>query len=326
MSVQANEIRHLARRLLQLVLAPTTISLAAIGLTNLATRQPIPSWIPYSAIAGLVLSLLCYFVAYTRLFEDALLSTARSLRARQYGNPRVLVLDGRLSHHAKETAPNPEHTDRPPADWVTALRAQGWRVEAGPTSRITDPHPPAIVLNPFGEVYPEQDFVSSTTISRIREYVTGGGVYVNVAGIPFWYRYDPTSARSETAGRVEGIFEDHAVWKSLFYDLFPNLTPSPQDPQILECHQTPEDIARFGDIASAGGDISIRHFRAYPLSPAQLLPILRTQNHCVIGALNSGEGAYLFAGVSIPLADSTFHKVVAAVKAWASYEARSRRP
>lgn len=181
-------------------------------------------------------------------------------------------------------------------------------------------------MNAFGEVYPESDFISSSSVTEIRNYVWSGGVYVNVAGIPFWYRYDPSSGTRETAGRIEKLFEGEPIWKSLFYDLFPNLTPS-TEPEIVECIQSDEDINRFGDIANAGGMQRVGRFRSYPLQPAQLLPILRDseQQHCIIGSFLYGQGCYLFAGVFINRDNLSFEKVLAAIKGWASYEARNRK-
>jgi len=48
-----------------------------------------------------------------------------------------------------------------------------------------------IIVNPYGAVYPELDIKELTIWSRIRDYVFHGGMFVNVADIPFFYAYDP---------------------------------------------------------------------------------------------------------------------------------------
>jgi len=201
------------------------------------------------------------------------------------------------------------------------------RIEIEPISRVVGDDAPDIILNPFGEVYPEEDFVSSKTMNEIRQFVWNGGVYVNVAGIPFWCRYDPRSRKRETAGRVEGVFEGQAVWRSLFSDYFPNLTPQ-GEPEIVESFQTEEDKSRFGDISSAGSNNTVGRFRTYPLKPVQLLPMLRMLDgtQCLIGAHLYGKGAFILSGLFIEGDNKSFDKVIAAVKGWALYESNKRSP
>ncbi len=44
-----------------------------------------------------------------------------------------------------------------------------------------------VVVNPFGETYPEEDILEETTFRKLRRFVLGGGVLVCAGGIPFWY-------------------------------------------------------------------------------------------------------------------------------------------
>jgi len=47
-----------------------------------------------------------------------------------------------------------------------------------------------IVVNPYGGVYPEEDAFSLKTLESIFLYVKNGGIFVNIADIPFYYAYD----------------------------------------------------------------------------------------------------------------------------------------
>jgi len=327
MITRVASIRQGARRWLNLVIAPLAISLAAIIVTNLATCQATPVWLWIATAVSIIIAILLYIAGYGHGFEAVLAKLARNVRARGFQRPHVLVLDGTLTGDERETPPVPLHSDRTPTDWRTALESVGWNVEMAPVQRITEDPAPDMVVNPFGEVYPEADFASNSTISEIRKYVWNGGVFVNVAGIPFWYRYSPTTGKRENAGRFERVDDDRLQWIPLFNDLFPNLTPT-SDPQIVECMQTEEEITRFGNIANAGNSQTVGRFRAYPLNPPQLLTMLRDreQHHCIIGSFLSGQGCYLFAGVFIRQTNTSFEKVVAAIKGWVSYEAQRRKP
>jgi len=304
------------------------ISLTAIIITNLATQQQTPPCLWIITLIFLILTIPLYIIGYGQGFEKILAKLAQHMRSKRFSKPRVLILDGTINGDKQEMPPNPAHTNKTPTDWRTALESTGWEVELGPSKRINERPTPDIVINPFGEVYPESNFMSSPSILEIRNFVWSGGVYVNVAGIPFWYRYDPFSRTRENAGRIEKLFEDKPIWKSLFYDLFPNLTPSSDDAEVVECVQIEEDVKRFGDIANAGGMNRVGKFRAYPLNPPQLIPILREngQQNCIIGSFLYGQGCYLFAGVFMNENNFSFEKVLAAIKGWASFESRNRTP
>lgn len=320
-------MRKRASRWLNLLIAPLAVSLVTIIITDLATSQTTPVWLWIVTAVSIIVAILFYVVGYRHSFETVLTKLARKIRARRFQKPHVLILDGTLSGDERETPPVPVHSDRTPTDWRTALESIGWNVETAPVQRITEDPVPDMVINPFGEIYPEADFSSNSTISEIRKYVWNGGVFVNVAGIPFWYRYSPRTGKTENAGRFERIDDNQLQWIPLFNDLFPNLTPT-SDPEIVGCMQMEEDASRFGNIAGAGNSQIVGRFRAYPLNPPQLLTMLRDgeQQHCIIGSFLYGQGCLLFAGVFIEQTNASFEKVVAAIKGWVGYEAQGRKP
>jgi hypothetical protein len=46
------------------------------------------------------------------------------------------------------------------------------------------------ILNPYGSVYPETDLSNLETLHKILEYVNEGGLFINVADMPFYYAYN----------------------------------------------------------------------------------------------------------------------------------------
>lgn len=48
-----------------------------------------------------------------------------------------------------------------------------------------------VILNPYGSVYPEVNIKASPVLNTILDYVLNGGLFVNVADIPFYWAYDP---------------------------------------------------------------------------------------------------------------------------------------
>lgn len=47
----------------------------------------------------------------------------------------------------------------------------------------------AVVLNPYGGVYPEQDLRIFSTLNKFLDYVSEGGIFVNVADVPMYWAY-----------------------------------------------------------------------------------------------------------------------------------------
>lgn len=62
------------------------------------------------------------------------------------------------------------------------------------------------IINPYGECYPEKDILEKASFKKIKEYVKKGGIFVSVAGCPFWFNWNKLSLGSpSTAKEVYGI-------------------------------------------------------------------------------------------------------------------------
>lgn len=48
-----------------------------------------------------------------------------------------------------------------------------------------------VILNPYGSAYPEINIKGIPALNTILDYVLNGGLFVNVADIPFYWAYDP---------------------------------------------------------------------------------------------------------------------------------------
>ena len=47
-----------------------------------------------------------------------------------------------------------------------------------------------VIINPYGGSYPEKDTVNHSNLDRIFEYVSRGGIFINVADLPGYWMYD----------------------------------------------------------------------------------------------------------------------------------------
>lgn len=63
-----------------------------------------------------------------------------------------------------------------------------------------------IVVNPFGGVYPEEDVSFLSSLGAIFDFVRSGGVYINIADIPFYYAFDKKLNRRIDTTPLAGDF------------------------------------------------------------------------------------------------------------------------
>lgn len=319
----SSKLRTVAERFLQLIVAPASVTLLLAIATTPGLRSRI---IVFSAVVVTILAVLFYGIAYSNFLEDQLEALASWLRARRFKYPRILILDGTVSGLEREIPAYGIHADRKPIDWVKPLEDLG-RVKLGPVNHI-DKMEIHIVINPFGEVYPEEDVSRHSSAYKLRDFVYSGGVYVNVSGNPFWYKFDTRVGKHETAGYVQSPFENQQpMWFSLMHSFFPGVQPEGGDAQKVESFQNQNELARFGDIQNAGGSRAVTAFRSYPINSPQIISMLRDfkEQHSLIAAYPYGEGFFLLCGLAIEGDNKSFEKVIAAITGWSLFEAKGRK-
>jgi hypothetical protein len=315
--------QEVIRRWFVLLVSPATISLVVSVVISLATDLTIARWMWICLSVAAAVWIVFYLTAYEKSFSRVIHGIASLRRRRRFRKPRVLILDGRLDRQGVADA-KPLYTNRRPDDWVRALRKANpkWTIELGSVLDVITTRPD-IVLNPFGEVYPEEDLSLHTTLTKIRDYVSCGGVYVNVAGYPFWWQYNPVTRVKAQSGRWEQQSPNRMVLKPLLADSLLAISPViPGEAEVVASKQEKVDRDRFGEIAGAGGTENVKMFRQYPMTVQQMVPLLRTADNkfIVIGAVPYGAGHFIFAGVEIDNTSTAFEKVVAAVGGWVKYE------
>ena len=112
----------------------------------------------------------------------------RDYRRDRFRFPRkICILSGSLR---KNDVPCPiEHRGYTPQQWFQFLQEQGqgdaYSANLIVPNDIDDSF--AVIINPFGEAYPEEDLARRTTFHRIRKFINKGGLFVNTSGLAFYY-------------------------------------------------------------------------------------------------------------------------------------------
>lgn len=170
----------------------------------------------------------------------------------------------------------------------------------------------AIVLNPFGEEYPEIDIKTKSIFYLIKDYVENGGVYINTGGFPFFYAWDVTAKEKNEIPICEKTilmpkeieikngdfsikqFQQYLDFTgTLLFKEFNAIPPIVSKPRRI--FQDKEDYEKFGDLSTTE---EIKEFRAMPKGTKDCIPIVRAEEVYPICALRRGYGYLLLAGMN----------------------------
>lgn len=323
----ARKARSRIEHWLLLLVSPLFASLlASIGVAA-GTGMKISSLLWVLLGVAFLVWIVVYLAAYKYVFHTPVARWAQARRRHRFAKPRVMVLDGRIDDAGMASVPR-MYTTQPADNWSQELKLQNpnWKVELASVDHALS-NAADMIVNPFGEAYPEEDLSLHATFTRLRDYVRGGGVFVNIAGYPFWWKANPETGTKAPAGRWEQQLPDRMVLKSLLPDMLGISPVIPGNPQLMTTTQEPRDSQRFGEIAGAGGGNDAVVFRHYPVSTERMIPLLRTDDSqgIVIGAVPFGVGHFVFAGLKIDQQSRSFAKAVAAIRGWARYECHGKQ-
>ncbi|MEM2129089.1 MAG: hypothetical protein QXZ70_00670 [Candidatus Bathyarchaeia archaeon] len=82
------------------------------------------------------------------------------------------------------------YTNIGPEDWKKELEKLGGKrckVEFIYIKKNFDPY--TVIINPYGEVYPEHNVGKLESLTKVLSYVNSGGIFINISGIPFYYAF-----------------------------------------------------------------------------------------------------------------------------------------
>jgi hypothetical protein len=200
----------------------------------------------------------------------------------------------------------------------------------------------AVVINPYGEVYPEEDLFDLKTFNRIIEFIKNGGIFVNVGGFAFYYGWDIKTKREPIpiadvyqyySGEIKEnrIIELHprqSIKGSLLTNgtlLFERLriTPTFVDHEECEIYQTERDKEFIGNLEDVGGTNIIEEYRCVREPVFRCQPLLRAKSEIYgeiypLAAIPLGSGYFIIGGMNLEhrneTSDSAFLKSCKAIE------------
>lgn len=179
----------------------------------------------------------------------------------------------------------------------------------------------AVVLNPFGETYPERSMNDRYIYNQIKLFIKNGGVFVNTAGFPFFYAWDTKKGEKKLISEerlflpktfdiregtitIKELQEVFSFTGTLFYKDFGAWTTydtkTHSGPHEVETFQTEESKKLFGDL----GISKVHEFRALRKETRDCLPVLTANCYefgeiYPIGAIRFGRGFIVVGGMTM---------------------------
>jgi hypothetical protein len=163
------------------------------------------------------------------------------------------------------------------------------------------------IVNPFGETYPEENYDSKTTYLRIRNYIASGGLFVNVAGFPFFYYWDHDEGRNQTVIRPSYVFNpatNQIIGFNNFNDTLVyrdfRISLDTRSPTEVTISQNAEDKRYVGDLLAL--DITkVKQFRAVIPGYPNTIPIVRAEEGRIypLAAIKYGNGHLMISGLEL---------------------------
>lgn len=226
----------------------------------------------------------------------------------------------------KEEGCSRNATDFSPSYWFHQLK-DGHNTDYLSIPEINDEL--IAVINPYGEVYREDNYTHLETFGKIREYVQKGGIFVNPGGVAFWFAWNKKWKRKVSTAREIYGFGGPLLINQQGTPVGVNLTPTVQignysltetltfsnfkllttvgTPRQLVVYQTDMDKEFCGDIENINGKRNIVEFRAareplpkcYPMLRATMIDVHKRKSTIYpMIAIPDGKGLFIFAGMA----------------------------
>jgi hypothetical protein len=195
----------------------------------------------------------------------------------------------------------------------------------------------AVVVNPFGEIYLEDDKRKLSTYRKIKDFIADGGIFCCTGGFPFYYFWNeiigkeidttPKTRRTAQVGAVEDTryFIDSLVTKDFGVDI----NGIPLKPTLTHSYQENADIEYFGNLSTTGGSDLIWEFRSLSQETLSVIPGLRVKHgneeQYALAAIPYGKGYLVIAGMALKPAEVEFKKLAQGLITFTNEIARRKK-
>ena len=260
----------------------------------------------YHYFSLLFLILLFYYLIIP-LFKSAFLKLSKKFTAIY---PSIGVLNGNIESPTREYKCNRAWTEVTSSMWVEGLikvldAKKLKRIKLITTSEITNKF--KIIVNPFGDIYPEENKKLHITFYKICDYIRNGGIFVCTGG-SFCAHQNTKESDIHEWVFTKIVNGAQSLKDSFLYlefgiqttgDFFVNDQHKLKEPTEVEVYQKDIDKSLCGNIIN--DNIKIKRFRALTPSTSDFIPLIRekSEESFPVALVRYGDGYLLHAGMHL---------------------------
>lgn len=232
----------------------------------------------------------------------------------------IAILDGYASNRITEKPCTPTFSHINLKDWETLIASDDTNTSFISASEIDTCYD--AIINPFGETFPEEDWPARRTYERILNYINNGGLFVNVAGYPFFYYWDHIQGSSIPTGRAKSYLNpaNRSIVQVIHFDDTPlyadfGILLDSNSPRPVTIFQQEEDRHFVGNLLNLNIN-PVTEFRAALAGNPNVVPIVRAEGLEVypLSAVRLGNGHLLISGLELHEAEAPL--IVQATRNW----------
>jgi hypothetical protein len=214
--------------------------------------------------------------------------------------PKIGILNGYIADASREYKCVPISANVAGIVWERGLRKA---LSGMPLKRIERTYARdidtslALIMNPYGENYPESDKDLRSTFQNIRGYMRSGGVFF-ASGTPFWFHQNTMTDKDAAWSVIKTINNIQQMTGGLCFTSLGISSTMPNDePKEVTVYQRDVDKEIAGDILQ--GATKAKRWRAVLPRTPDCLPILREENDSSypLCAVQYDEGFLLYCGL-----------------------------
>jgi len=186
-------------------------------------------------------------------------------------------------------------------DWNNYFQRHDFTTEILSVGQMSDKY--SVIINPYGEVYPEADPITLASFKSIRRYIRNGGIFVCAGGLAFFSCWDARTRRRvilskeiqalgprQQNARTQNILVPISFYPPFYsivetllkrnFGVFPigdwgqNGANGVRN-QTITANQINEDIRYVGNLSNVGGTDQIDEFRSVTQATRRCIPFLR---------------------------------------------------
>lgn len=212
------------------------------------------------------------------------------------------ILNGYARNPSSEIPCSHTFSRVPPADWEELLNQDNISSEQITTSQISIAYD--AILNPFGEIYPEENPRDYSTYTAILDYIKDGGIFSGSGGFPFYYLWDcnqgreftTTQTRVQIIDRVTGVMSSFIAFSDVKFTRDFNVNLDSGDSRDINVVQNEADHRFVGDLSEYD---QVTQFRSIINQGREhVIPLLRSDDNSLfpLAAIQFGHGYLIHSG------------------------------